>query len=72
MLARAFSWALDEMVLKCSLALIKFSTYPVFVTSDQRARLRAAFPQGVCDYSRPGVGERAPLGTWSSYGDRSG
>ena len=28
-----------------------------------------AFPSGVCDYSRPGVGLQRPIGSWLSYGD---
>jgi hypothetical protein len=59
--------ALDEKVMKCSLAPIDFSSYPAGFTPDLQARLRAAFPQGVCNYGRPGVGERAPRGTWLSY-----
>ena len=33
--------------------------------------LRQAFPTGVCDYSRPGVGVRSPIASWLSYGDNS-
>jgi hypothetical protein len=55
--------------LKCSLTPLDFGDYPVAFTADQRRELRAAFPSGVCDYRRPGVGERAPRGTWLSYGD---
>ena len=51
-------------VLKCRLAPIDFRDYPVPFTDAQRARLRAAFPGGVCDYSRPGVGQQRPRGTW--------
>jgi hypothetical protein len=31
--------------------------------------LRATFPNGVCDYHRPGVGQRRPISAWLSYGD---
>ncbi|MET9001002.1 DUF6351 family protein [Amycolatopsis sp. NPDC004169] len=61
------SLALD--VLKCRLQPLDFRDYPVTFTAAERKRLRAAFPDGVCDYSRPGVGQRAPIGTWLSYGD---
>ncbi|MBE8520426.1 hypothetical protein ILP97_23525 [Amycolatopsis sp. H6(2020)] len=61
------SLALD--VLKCRLKPLEFRDYPVSFTAAERKRLRAAFPDGVCDYSRPGVGQRAPIGTWLSYGD---
>lgn len=56
-------------VLKCRLRPLDFHDYPVAFTAAERTRLRAAFPGGVCDYGRPGVGQRAPIGTWLSYGD---
>ncbi|WIX90441.1 DUF6351 family protein [Amycolatopsis sp. DG1A-15b] len=61
------SLALD--VLKCRLKPLDFRDYPVTFTAADRQRLRAAFPAGVCDYGRPGVGQRPPIGTWLSYGD---
>ncbi|MGV9360765.1 DUF6351 family protein [Amycolatopsis sp. NPDC003731] len=61
------SLALD--VLKCRLKPLDFRDYPVTFTAAERQRLRTAFPDGVCDYRRPGVGQRAPIGTWLSYGD---
>ncbi|MGW4059346.1 DUF6351 family protein [Amycolatopsis sp. NPDC004747] len=61
------SLALD--VLKCRLKPLDFRDYPVTFTAAERTRLRAAFPEGVCDYGRPGVGQRPPIGTWLSYGD---
>lgn len=57
--------------LKCTLKPVNFSAYSVAFTADQQARLRTAFPRGVCDYSRRGVGERVPRGTWLSYGGDS-
>jgi hypothetical protein len=54
--------------LKCRLTPLDFRDYPVTFTPQQQGQLRAAFPTGVCDYSRPGVGERPPLGAWLSYG----
>jgi len=55
--------------LKCRLMPLDFRDYPVTFTPQQQAQLRATFPTGVCDYRRPGVGERPPLGAWLSYGD---
>jgi hypothetical protein len=26
------------------------------------------FPNGVCDWSKPGVEQQPPLGTWVTYG----
>ncbi|MCT2584463.1 DUF6351 family protein [Actinophytocola gossypii] len=54
-------------VLKCALKPVSAADYARPLTEDQLARLRAAFPGGVCDYSRPGVGQRAPEGSWSRY-----
>jgi hypothetical protein len=56
-------------VLKCRLKPLDFRDYPVAFTAADQQRLRAAFPGGVCDYGRPGVGQRDPIGTWLSYGD---
>jgi hypothetical protein len=55
--------------LKCSLKPLNFRDYPVTFTAAEQAQLRQAFPTGVCDYDRPGVGARAPIASWLSYGD---
>jgi hypothetical protein len=55
--------------LKCNLKPLNFRDYPVTFTAAEKAQLRQAFPTGVCDYNRPGVGVRAPIGSWLSYGD---
>ena len=44
--------------LKCSLKPLNFRDYPVTFTAAEQAELRQAFPTGVCDYNRPGVGVR--------------
>ena len=55
-------------VLKCRLAPLDFRAYgSVSFTSAQQDRLRAVFPNGVCDYSRPGVGTRPVAGVWQTY-----
>ena len=54
-------------VLKCQLKPIDMRDYSVPFTPEERARLAAVFPDGVCDYIKPGIG-RVPLrGTWLSY-----
>jgi Tannase-like family of unknown function (DUF6351) len=55
--------------LKCSLKRLDFRDYPVAFTTTEQAELRQAFPTGVCDYNRPGVGVRPPIASWLSYGD---
>ena len=56
-------------VFKCQLKPIDFGAYGVSFTPAQQARLQATFPTGVCDWSKPGVDERPPLGTWLDYSD---
>ncbi|MET7332919.1 DUF6351 family protein [Nonomuraea sp. NPDC005650] len=48
-------------LLKCRLKPLRRGDYGgVAFTDEQWARLRTAFPTGVCDYSRPGVGQTDP------------
>ena len=54
-------------VLKCQLRPVDPSLYKVRFTPAEAAQLKAIFPQGVCDYSRPGVGEQPPDGTWQMF-----
>jgi uncharacterized tannase-like protein DUF6351 len=58
---------LDESALKCRLRPLDFGSYGVSFSADQQARLRAAFPDGVCDYTRPGVDQRRAAGTWQDF-----
>lgn len=58
-------------VLKCRLRPLDFGDYPVAFTPEEQQKLRAAFPRGVCDHTRPGIGQRKPLGTWLGYGDET-
>ncbi|HEX2134074.1 MAG TPA: DUF6351 family protein [Actinophytocola sp.] len=53
--------------LTCRLRPLDFDAYPVRFTTEQRERLRTAFPDGVCDHSRPGVAERPAERAWRSY-----
>jgi len=55
---------LAENILKCAPKPIEPKDYVRPLTEDQLARLKAIFPKGVCDYSRPGVGARLAQGTW--------
>ncbi|TGN63331.1 hypothetical protein EXE59_04755 [Nocardioides eburneiflavus] len=60
-------------VLACRLQPLDRSTYrlpgglPVPFTDAQWARLQAVFAGGVCDWARPGIGQR-PARTWLEYG----
>jgi hypothetical protein len=57
----------DSLVAKCQLRPIIPSDYGS-PSPAQLARLGQIFPNGVCDYSKPGVGEQAISGTWQSFG----
>lgn len=58
-----------ENILKCQLKPLSFSgpDYAgVTFTPHQQARLRAVFPDGVCDWSRRGVGQ-VPVIPWTTF-----
>lgn len=58
---------LTDEVLKCQLKPISASDYTQPVTPEQMARLKSTFPQGVCDYTRPGVAQQHVEGAWRRY-----
>lgn len=49
----------SEDVLKCQLRPINASDYAGRLSAPQLARLQAVFTGGVCDWSKPGVGQQA-------------
>ncbi|MBI3048451.1 MAG: hypothetical protein HYY76_09060 [Acidobacteria bacterium] len=51
-------------VVKCQLKPIGAADYAVTFTADELARLRRIFPEGVCDWSKPGVEQQGLAGTW--------
>jgi hypothetical protein len=51
---------------KCQLQPVDRKLYKQALTDAQLSSVKAVFPQGVCDYSKPGVSQRAP-DTWLSY-----
>ena len=57
----------SDDVLKCQLKPIDFGSYKVAFSADQKTRMRDIFPQGVCDYSRPGVGQVPLKGTYQKF-----
>lgn len=58
---------LTNDVLKCQLKDIDFDDYAVEFDAEEKSRLAAIFPQGVCDWSKPGVQQQSNQ-TWLSYG----
>jgi len=58
---------LTDDILKCVLKPIDAADYSQPLSADQLTRLRAVFSTGVCDYSRPGVGQQITHATWQTY-----
>lgn len=58
---------LADDILKCALKPIRAADYTQPLNADQLARLEAAFPTGVCDYTRLGVGQQITQMTWQKF-----
>jgi hypothetical protein len=58
---------MTDDVLKCALKPIAASAYKVAPNADQLAQLQKIFPAGVCDYSKPGVGQTEKVMTWATF-----
>ncbi|PSL00403.1 hypothetical protein CLV30_11663 [Haloactinopolyspora alba] len=54
-------------VLKCRLEPVGADDYAVEFTAAQLDRAREIFDDGVCDWSRPGVGQQELAGTWLRF-----
>ena len=53
---------------KCQLKPIADAQYaPAAFSNAEKLRLAALFPDGVCDFSKPGVGQSKVKGTWLRY-----
>ena len=59
---------LESDIMKCRLKPIDASDYGVRFSREEMKRLRGAFPRGVCDWTRPGVGQTDLKGTWQRFG----
>lgn len=59
---------LTNDVLKCQLKPLDPADYRVVFTEAEWARLQRIFPTGVCDWSKPGVGQEVMPRTWLSFG----
>lgn len=57
----------DLSTLKCALRPLDWNDYPVTFTTAEKTELQSAFPDGVCDYGRPGPQQQRPIGTWLNY-----
>ena len=54
-------------VIQCRLKPLDPADYQIPFAPAERERLAKIFPTGVCDWSRPGVEQQPPLGTWLRY-----
>jgi hypothetical protein len=52
---------------KCALKQIDFADYTPVFTDAEQTRAKAVFAEGVCDFSKPGVGQGPMLGTYQHY-----
>ena len=57
-------------IAKCQLKPVDAADYAVSFNADDMNRLHAIFPDGVCDWTRPGVGQTGLKGTWLTFGTR--
>ncbi len=58
-------------LLACQLTAPERDSYPATLTDEQWDTLRATFPDGVCDWTRPGIGQE-PTIAWLDYTDGPG
>lgn len=54
-------------IFKCALKAVDPKDYKQAPTAEQLAQLARIFPDGVCDYTKPGVAQEPPAGTWASF-----
>jgi hypothetical protein len=55
---------LRDDVLKCALKALSLDDYGRELSASQIRRLKSIFPQGVCNWSRPGVGQHVSRAAW--------
>ena len=58
---------LTNDVAKCQTKPVNFGDYKASFTEAQKARMKTIFPAGVCDFSKPGVGQGPIKGTYQRY-----
>jgi hypothetical protein len=68
-LVAGWPFTLDHF--KCQQKPLGRSDYSVAFTDEQWARLQGAFPSGVCDYSKPPVGQQPSI-PWITFADGPG
>lgn len=54
-------------ILACTRKPIDVADYAMTPTAEQRQRLTEIFADGVCDWTRPGIGQQQATGTWLGF-----
>lgn len=54
-------------VFKCVLKPVDPTDYKIALNPEQIAELKRVFPDGVCDYAKPGIGQVRTAGTWAFF-----
>ena len=57
---------LTDDIIQCQLTALNRKGYNVTFTDAEWAQLQQAFPRGVCDYRKPGVGQQ-PAIPWLTF-----
>jgi hypothetical protein len=57
----------SDDVFKCALKPVDAKDYKQTPTAEQLSQLARIFPEGVCDYSKLGVGQVPIAGTWAVF-----
>jgi hypothetical protein len=59
---------LTDDVIKCQLKPVSDADFaPIVLSNSEKIRLTSIFPDGVCDYTKSGVGQVKLKGTWLRY-----
>jgi hypothetical protein len=58
---------LVDDIFQCTMKPVAAADYKTAPTADQLAAIKAIFPNGVCDYTKPGVGQTQKITTWASF-----
>jgi hypothetical protein len=57
----------SDDVFKCALRPVDLGDYKIAPTADRLTQLQKIFPDGVCDYGKPGIEQTRLAGTWVSF-----
>ena len=55
-------------IVKCQLKPVDETDYATSLSASERTRLDTIFPDGVCDWVKPGIGQTGLKGTWLKFG----